>query len=41
LNVCSERGGREVDQKRKLGSKKAKPLLECTEKEKKKIATSK
>jgi hypothetical protein len=30
INDCSDRGRREAGQKRELGSKKAKPLLECT-----------
>jgi hypothetical protein len=34
MNACSEMGGRQVGQKNKLGSKKVKLLLECTEKEK-------
>jgi hypothetical protein len=36
VNECSERGGKEEGQKRELGSKRAKVLLECTEKTKKK-----
>jgi hypothetical protein len=34
MNACSEMGGKQVGQKNKLGSKKVKLLLECTEKEK-------
>jgi hypothetical protein len=32
VNDCSERGEKEQDQERDLESKKAKLLLECTEK---------
>jgi hypothetical protein len=36
VNACNERGGREVGQKKELGSKKAKLLLECTNKKERK-----
>jgi hypothetical protein len=41
INDCSERGGMEGGQKRELRTKKAKLLLECTEKKKEKIVASK
>jgi hypothetical protein len=32
MNACSEKEGKDVGQKRELGSMKVKPLLGCTEK---------